>query len=341
MTTAVRKLARGLAAAGADVVVACDGGRSAASDGVRWEVLPHVGLFSFRVPIGLSRVLKNADLLVLHSAWVLHNVRAAAIARELGVPYLLAPRGAYDPKIVTRKRLLKTAWWTMFERALVRGAAAMHVFFDAERSHIQAIGHHGPLVVAPNGVDAPASRAWSGTSNGYILWLGRFDIEHKGLDLLLRGLALIPAGRRPILRLHGPDRSGQKAELRKLARTLDLADHLVIGPPVYGDEKWQLISGASAFAYPSRWEAFGNSAAEAIALGVPTLVTPYPLGCYVANRGGAVVAEPTPEALARGLERVLSSDASAMASKGAELIRREFNWADVSGSWLRQMKALI
>jgi glycosyltransferase involved in cell wall biosynthesis len=272
---------------------------------------------------------------------VLHNVRAAAIARQIGVPYLLAPRGAYDPMIVARKRLLKTAWWTMFERSLVRKAAALHVFFEAERAHIEAIGHHGALVVAPNGVDVPASPAWSGTRNGYVLWLGRFDIEHKGLDLLLRALALLPVSRRPLLRLHGPDRSGQKGELRRLARALDVSDHVVIGPPVYGDVKWQLISGASAFAYPSRWEAFGNSAAEAIALGVPTLVTPYPLGCYVANRGGAVVAEPTPEALARGLESVLSRDAAVIASKGAELIRREFNWTDVAGSWLRQMKALV
>ena len=341
MTTAVRKLARGLAAAGADMVVACDGGRPTETDGIRWKVVPHVGAFAFRAPIGLGRVLKNADLLVLHSAWVLHNVRAAAIADDIGVPYLLAPRGAYDPMIVTRKRLLKVAWWAMFERSLVRRATGLHIFFEAERTHIDAIGHHGAVVVAPNGVDVPAQRVWNRPGGGYVLWLGRFDIEHKGLDLLLRALALLPLGRRPLLRLHGPDRGGQKERVRQLARTLGVADSVVVGPPVYGDDKWKLLGDASAFAYPSRWEAFGNSAAEAVGLGLPTLVTPYPLGCYLASRGGAVLAEPTPEDLARGMETVLSSAAAGIASTGADLIRREFNWTDVSGSWLRQMEALV
>jgi glycosyltransferase involved in cell wall biosynthesis len=340
MTTAVRKLARGLVLAGADVVVACDGGRATESDGVGWKVLRHVGPFALKAPIGLASVLKNADLLVLHSAWVLHNVRAAALADDLGVPYLLAPRGAYDPMILARKRLLKMAWWAMFERPLVRGAAGLHLFFDAERPHADALGYRGALVIAPNGVDLPPRALWKGRASGYVLWLGRFDIEHKGLDLLVRALALLPSGRRPQLRLHGPDRGGQKGKLQRLARALGVADDIVIASPVYGDAKWRLLSDASAFAYPSRWEAFGNSPAEAAGIGVPTLVTPYPLGRYLASRGGAVLANPTPEDLARGLDTVLSSSAAGIGRTGAQLIRNEFNWNDVSRSWLRQMDAL-
>ncbi len=242
--------------------------------------------------------------------------------------------------IVTRKRLLKIAWWALFERQLVKRAAALHVFFDAERPHISAIGHRGALVVAPNGVDVPTHEVWNRPASGYVLWLGRFDIEHKGLDLLLRALALLPTGRRPLLRMHGPDQGGQKGTLRRLARTLGIADNVLIGPPVYGDDKWELLAHASAFAYPSRWEAFGNSAAEAVGMGVPTLVTPYPLGCYLASRGGAVLANATPEDLAHGIETVLSASAAATARTGSDLIRSEFNWTDVSASWLRQMEAL-
>lgn len=113
-----------------------------------------------KTPIGLANVLRHSDLLVLQSAWVLHNVRAAEAALRVGIPYLLAPRGAYDPKIVRRNRLLKRVWWTMFERRLVRQAAGIHVFFDAERSHVQALGYGGTVVVAPNGVEVPVEWAW-------------------------------------------------------------------------------------------------------------------------------------------------------------------------------------
>jgi glycosyltransferase involved in cell wall biosynthesis len=128
--------------------------------------------------------------------------------------------------------------------------------------------------------------------------------------------------------------------MKRLASALGLEDSVVIGPPIYGWDKWQMLSRAAAFVYPSRWEAFGNATAEAVALGVPTLVTPYPLGRYLALRGGAVLAEATPEAVACGLEQVLSASAAETARIGAEVMRREFGWQDVSRSWLRQLEEL-
>jgi glycosyltransferase involved in cell wall biosynthesis len=242
--------------------------------------------------------------------------------------------------VVRRRRALKIVWWRLFERDLVRHAAAVHVFFGSERPHVEALGYGGPLLAAPNGVEVPVDLKWDGGTGRYVLWLGRFDPEHKGLDLLLRALRALPQGRRPILRLHGPDRRGQKQNMKRLASALGLEDSVVIGPPIYGWDKWQMLSRAAAFVYPSRWEAFGNATAEAVALGVPTLVTPYPLGRYLALRGGAVLAEATPEAVACGLEQVLSASAAETARIGAEVMRREFGWQDVSRSWLRQLEEL-
>lgn len=340
MTRAVSKLALGLTELGADVVVACDGGVSQTRGGVAWAAVPHIGGSVLRMPLGIGTVLRGADLLVLHSAWALHNARAAAVARAMGVRYILAPRGAYDPAVVRRKRWRKLGWWALLEQDLVRNASGMHIFFDSERPHIEALGYRGAVLVAPNGVDVPPGVRWDGGSGRYVLWLGRFDPEHKGLDLLLKAVAVLPRDRRPLLRLHGPDKGGGKVAIRRLAKALRLEDVVTIGEPVYGDNKWRLLSSAAAFAYPSRWEAFGNSTAEAVLAGVPTLVTRYPLGEYLAGRGGAVVAESTPEALAEGLEHVLSPRGAEIAGKGARIMRAEFGWEDVSRSWLRQMAAI-
>lgn len=46
-----------------------------------------------------------------------------------------------------------------------------------------------------------------------------------------------------------------------------------MGPPVYGDETRSLIARIRAFTFSSRFEGFGNSAAEAAAMGRLTLVT--------------------------------------------------------------------
>lgn len=343
ITRSVRYISEGLARAGAEVTVAVEQGEPPARDGAfRWLAVKHsAGPDGFRRPVGLAEHLRGADLLVLHSAWVYHNVYAASMARRLGVPYVLEPRGAYDPCILRRRRALKKAWWWTLERRAVRNASAVHVFFDSEEEHLRSMGYEGPVIVAPNGIAPPEEVAWDGGSGGYLLWIGRFDPEHKGLDLLLHAVRLLPAGERPTLRLHGPDWAGGKVRTAALVKELELQDVVSIGPPVYGEEKWGLISRAAAFVYPSRWEGFGNAAAEAVAVGVPTLVTPYPFGRWLAARGAATMAEPGPAGLAEGVREVLRPEARDAGRVGMRLLREELTWDAVARAWLRQAEAVL
>ncbi|HUP18962.1 MAG TPA: glycosyltransferase [Gemmatimonadota bacterium] len=331
-----------LAGEGAEIVIAyADGSPPATPAGVRLVPVRHAGR-PWPVPLGLEEVLEGADVLVLHSAWALHNVRAAAVARRMGVPYLLEPRGAYDPCIVGRKRWRKLAWWLVMERRLVHGARGIHVFFESERPHLDALGYRGGIVVAPNGVEIHDEFRWDGGSGGYVLWYGRFDPEHKGIDLLLGAIHRLDPAERPPVRLHGPDsRAGGKARIRALVADLELEPWVTVGEPVHGDEKYGLLARAAGFAYPSRWEGFGNAAAEAASVGVPLLVTPYPLGHYLAERGAAVLAAADPDALADGMRRLLAPEARGIGDRAARLVRDEFTWSQVARSWLAQVRSLL
>ena len=111
-----------------------------------------------------------------------------------------------------------------------------------------------PVVVAPNGITAPEGVRWDGGSGAYLFWLGRYDPVNKGLDVLLQGLRLLPAGQRPRLRLHGRDYQGGRQVVERLLRELDLEASVSVGDPVYGEEKWRLMAQASGFVYPSRWK---------------------------------------------------------------------------------------
>lgn len=345
ITNSVRRLSEACVRAGANVSVAVDERDVPAererTTPFRWVSVRHVGPPSLRRPVGLDASLRRADLLVLHSAWTYQNVVAARCARRIGLPYLLEPRGAYDPLIFERRRTIKRLWWWAFERRLVRESAAIHTFFVSQRDHLRRIGYHGPTVVAPNGVTPPEGFEWDGGSGNYVLWVGRFDPEHKGLDLLLQGLKQMPPDDRPHIRLHGPDWAGGKARVIALVDRMDLAADVTIGPAVHGADKWRLLSRATAFTYPSRWEGFGNSAAEAVSIGVPTLVTPYPFGQWLGDHDAAIVAEPTPAGLAEGLARVCAPEAARAAQRGQEIVRRELNWDAVARSWLEQTKAML
>lgn len=342
MTNSIKKWSRGMVKAGAHVTVVCEEGADPPSDDrLEWRPIPHRGPRALRAPVGVERALEGADVVVLHSGWTYHNVRAAAAARKLGVPYFLEPRGAYDPAIIRRRSLAKKAWWLGLEGPLVHGARAIHLFFEQERPHLDALGYRGAVLIASNGVDAPPRDLWDGGSGGYVLWLGRFDPEHKGLDILLRAMKRLPAAERPPLRLHGPEWRGRRRDVERMIRELGLQKHVTVGPAVYGDEKRRLLVEAAGFVYPSRWDACPNSVLEAISLGVPALVTPYPLGVSFAEKQGAILAEPTPASLADGLRRLVSSDAATIARRGAEITRRELSWDQMAHTWLAQARSLL
>jgi glycosyltransferase involved in cell wall biosynthesis len=341
ITNSVRSLSTAMAALGASSAIAYSAGGGAPPQGpVQWLPVRHRGVGRVQLPIDLDVAIEGADLLVVNSAWTAHNARAGAVARARNVPYIVADRGAYDPLILRRRQRAKRVWWAAVERRLVLGARALHVFFESQTEALRALGYRVPVVVAPNGVQVPSGRHWDGGSGGYLLYVGRFDPEHKGLDLLVRAVASLPRSRRPAVRLLGPDWRGGKSRLVALVDRLEVADCVHVGPPVYGDEKWGAMTSARAFVYPSRWEGFGNAPAEAAALGVPVLTTPYPLGRYLESHGAGMVVRADVPSIAAGLEALTEAPAD-LGKRAARLLADEFTWDAVARAWLRQIEPLL
>jgi glycosyltransferase involved in cell wall biosynthesis len=260
----------------------------------------------------------------------------------VGTPYILEPRGAYDPHIVARRRDIKRLWWRIAERRLVHEAAAIHVFYEEERSALEALGYRGAVVVVPNGTAANEGIRWMG-GGGYLLFLGRFDVQHKGLDLLLEGLASLPARERPLVRLHGSDHAkGGRRALQKLVNRYELETWIRIGEPIFGRDKQHALAACDGFVYPSRWDACPNAVLEAVGIGIPTVATPYPLARDLADQGAVILAPATAAGIADGL-RELARDPvrQAVAARGPDVISRSYAWEKVGRSWLEQVEDVL
>jgi glycosyltransferase involved in cell wall biosynthesis len=218
-------------------------------------------------------------------------------------------------------------------------ASAVHLFFDEERDNLQRLGYRGKVLVAPNGVELPPGVKWDGGSGGYVLWMGRFDPQHKGLDVLVQAVARLPHPDRPYVRLVGPDWRGGRAVVASLVNDLGLTPWIRIEPAMYGEDKWRLLARAVGFVYPSRWEGFGNSLAEAAALGLPALVTPYPLGRLLAGQDAAVLVQPTVDGLAEGLAALATN--SSIGPRARQLLLGAMSWDHIGQTWLAQVEEIV
>jgi glycosyltransferase involved in cell wall biosynthesis len=255
---------------------------------------------------------------------------------------VLTPHGAYDPNIFNRRRSSKRLWWTVFEHHLVSRARAIHVFFEEQRDELRQLGYTGPVIIAPTGLTIPDFKTQAGRSE-FLLWMGRFDIEIKGIDLLLHALASLSPSARPRARLHGPDWRGGKQQAVQLVRELGLGDCVAIGPPLYDSAKWEALRDCGLFIFPSRWEGQGLMAIEAAAAAAPLVVTnTTSVGRHLAAAKAAILVEPTVESIAAGIVRgYSSSDAGELGARASQFVRERFSWPAVAESYAQQLRALL
>lgn len=299
----------------------------------------------FRLPCGIGRLSRalmawGPDIVHFHSLHIGPFIGAARRLHRSGIPYVVTPHGALAPGRLEEAGWSVRAYLSFVESRYLRRASFIHAAGPLDATGARSIGLANRLVTAPNGidlddmprtVDSDLLRREHPQISGsrVLLFLGRLDERVKGLDLLLEGFA---ESRRECasLVLVGPDISGSAARLRARAENLGIAKSVHVLGPEFGDRKWSYLAGADVFVHTSRREVTPVAVMEALALGRPVLATPAANpGGAIAESGAGIVVEPTEEAIAEGLQRVLATDDAELERMGvnARVLARRFDWS--------------
>jgi glycosyltransferase involved in cell wall biosynthesis len=270
----------------------------------------------------------------LHSVFAPPNGR---LARRLRVPYVVSPHGGYAPASLARSALRKALYRRLVEGRLVRRAALRVALTDAEATDLRMFGAPDPIVIIPNGVppaprdvDRTAFRRELGldATRRLLVFVGRLDVFHKGLDVLVRGLASAVGWHAALV---GSDFRGGHAELRKLADSLGVGPRLSLVGSRHGQALHEAFAAADCFALTSRWEGLPLSLLEALAHGVPAVVSPAVdrlVGVVAAGAGWSA----GPDELGGLLRRLHCLDGWAWESRAvaARALAARYDWTSVT-----------
>lgn len=225
------------------------------------------------------------------------------------------------------------------ERLLMRAARRYLVVNAAVRDRIRQVNRTADILLTANGFeDALLAAPRTPASPPFVLFVGRFDLRMKGLDLLIpawagtlapRGIGLVLAGR------------GTDDDARALEDLVPpaLRSALRLERDVSEARKRELLSTCLFFASPSRFEGFGIAALEANAAGVAVLATDTEGFRDSLAFGETALAVPVEDAAAleAGLVRLAEDDGlrNALGQAGRERARA-FSWdaiADRERRW--------
>jgi glycosyltransferase involved in cell wall biosynthesis len=307
----------------------------------------------FRAPSlrhAVASELRDADVLHIHGLWNATVWSAAAAAREARTPYVLSPRGMLTAAALAHDRWRKRLVYPLHDGRVIRDAARLHATSRPEFDELNRIHPAGRGVYVPNGVELPACAA--GDPNAarrrfhlppagpLVLFLGRIH-PIKRLDLLAGAF-------RRILRQHpdahlvvaGPDEADHRAAIAPLFN--DVSTSVTWTGRVDDAGKRELLEAADVLVMCSNSESFGMSAAEAMAAAMPVVVTrtcPWP---EIEEQEAGFWVEQTPDAIAAGLDAVLSDRAAAreMGRRGRALIASRYSWPHAAAALISEYEAI-
>lgn len=261
-------------------------------------------------------------------------------------PLVLRPFGTLSRFTFTHRRaLLKRAYMTLIEESNLKHASAIHFTTNAERD---ASEWHGIVwgararVVPPPWIGGAIARQITSDESSTVLFLSRLH-PVKNIELLFEAWPAV-LDRAPDARLVIAG-DGDLAYTRTLqARAESLGESVTFVGHIDGVAKDRLLATAAVFVLPSFHENFGISVLEALAAGLPAILTAeVQLSDFVTVNALGVVAERSAPAFAAAIASVLENGAlrRRCAADGPAIVARCFSPVVIGDALLQTYRFAI
>lgn len=225
------------------------------------------------------------DMVMSHSLWNPVATFSMRLLRERNIPYAVMAHGMLDPLVLNKDHWKKLLWSILWEKKNVEEAVLVLFNSEAEHAKAQKSGwRFNRSFVLPHPIDLArwatlppgetfAHKLPQVCARDVILFVGRLNWV-KNLDKLVDALRLVRR-KRPsaILLCVGPDSNGERRRLQTRAQALGLTDHIFFTGLLEGEDLKAAYACASLLVLVSKKENFGLTVAEALAAGLPVVVS--------------------------------------------------------------------
>ncbi len=321
--------------------------RGFAADGKTGH-MPSVALRAY-----LQQNVRHFDLVHIHGLRHSPAHYAATAARQANLSYILAPHGQLEAGAeAPGGRLKQTINWLLRDSALVHHAAAIQCLNISEIKHSSALAHLKNTIIG-NGIPAtvcenlPARGSWRNEIQSTLgkpnrplaLFLG--NIEPKsGLDRLLPHWSTI-LRQQPdlILVIAGTGEKPYIDTLNELIKKHNLTGHVVWTGELTGLAKWRTLVDSDVFILPAYQATSSLPIIEAMAAGLPVVLT---RECHFdeveGHQAGVIIEHGDMAAFVTSVAELLGNQEilTSMRENAKKLVRSSFTW-EVTGEKLERL----
>ena len=285
------------------------------------------------------------DLVVFHEAYRVEYLSLSRELRKKNIPYIIIPHGELNDGAQKKKWLKKKVANILLFNRFIGNAAAIQVLSPRE---LESTKHGKVKFIGTNGISMPEKHKESFNADKIkFLYVGRLDAYHKGLDLMLDAASLAAdemRRSRATLDIYGPGHRGRHGNIKKMINEKGIADIVTLHSAVSGVEKERILLSADVFIQTSRFEGMPMGILEALAYGLPCLLTEgTTLSGFVRANHAGYGCETNANSIARTVKKAISERGSfaSMSNSARECVNKAFSWDTVASGCINSYKNIL
>ncbi len=217
---------------------------------------------------------------------------------------------------------------TLVEKIGLKCYRRFIVLTETQREKITRINKQAAINVIPNGVKIPKQNF---NKEKHILFIGRIEINQKGLDLLINAIAEVKKHLNFKLIIAGDGNKKEEKELIELIKSKKLQDNVKLVGRVEGTSKEKLFQDAIVVVCPSRFETFSLVALETFSYAKTLVCFDIDGLKWIPESIAIKVKRVSSRSLSNALIKILKDDVKrASIGKRAYKFARNYDWNSVS-----------
>jgi glycosyltransferase involved in cell wall biosynthesis len=176
------------------------------------------------------------------------------------------------------------------------------------------------------------------TQEKYLLFIGRIEVNQKGLDLLLE--AYSKTNQKYRLLIAGGGASSEVQKLKSLILRYGIEKKVRMLGRVTGESKENLFRGATIIVVPSRFETFGMSALEAISFGKKIVCFDIPQLSWIPKKYAIKIKKFEVGKFSKAIEKTMASNTELSREETNEFLKK-FRWESIVSQFQNQIMPSI
>ena len=285
---------------------------------------------------------KKIELVVFHEAYRIEYLVISQYLRKNKIPYIIIPHCELTREAQKRKWIKKKIANILVFNRFINNANAIQCLSQLE---MNTTIFRPRKFIGTNGMEVPGKRK-EVFNTGDIVYIGRLDMHHKGLDIMIAAVKNCETTLRKMnvkLMIYGPNILGRGEKLENLIDSFKISDIVQLNNPILGEEKERVLLNCRFFIQTSRVEGMPMGILEAMAYGIPCLVTEgTTLGDIIRDNNAGWTAKTNSNDVSEMILKAIedSSNYNVISQNARKVIEQNFCWDRISEHTILEYKSI-